>query len=262
MGAALLVLTVVLAGTGASLELVLYWVSEINSEKGKQKSKSSHNSQFAFSNIEWQQDIKFDIFDLNHFLYTFVSLVGIPEEFLRRARQKKIGKVTKISVTDREGELITRNLSAPTEWTKYKEGKKRNEKRNGVAKGRGTNCSQMELWGSFFVEVRKAPLISRINLHFLFQIFFPNQLFSHIRQLTWWSSAKSVYCEKSSNASIKVNSIVWSITIFWNTQSWSKWPRNPKFRVLKSLFPWKSSFPSSRTSWDKYMWNDISRHKF
>ena len=26
-------------------------------------------------------------------------------------------------------------------------------------------------------------------------------------------------------------------------------------------FPWKSSFPSNRTSWDKYMLNDISRHK-
>ena len=50
------------------------------------------------------------------------------------ARQKKIGKVTKISVTDREGELITR-----TEWTKYEVGKKRKEKRKSVAKGRGAN---------------------------------------------------------------------------------------------------------------------------
>ena len=49
---------------------------------------------------------------------------------------------------------------------------------------------------------------------------------------------------------------------FWNTQNWSKWPGNPKFRVWKSRFPWKSSFPSNRTSWDKYMLNDISRHKF
>ena len=49
---------------------------------------------------------------------------------------------------------------------------------------------------------------------------------------------------------------------FWNTQNQSKWPGNRKFRVWKSRFPWKSSFPYNRTSWDKYLLNDIPRHKF
>ena len=40
---------------------------------------------------------------------------------------------------------------------------------------------------------------------------------------------------------------------FWKNQNRSKWPENPKFTVWKTQFPCKSSFPSKRTSWDKYM---------
>ena len=49
---------------------------------------------------------------------------------------------------------------------------------------------------------------------------------------------------------------------FWNTQNRSKWHRNPKFRVRKSRFPWKSCIPSNRTSRDKYMLNNLSRRIF
>ena len=48
---------------------------------------------------------------------------------------------------------------------------------------------------------------------------------------------------------------------FWNTQNREKIPENHKFRVWKSR-NFFSCFPSNWTSWDKYMFNGISKHKF